>query len=136
MTSLWEVCSSGRNSGAQSRLVRQAATLLREGAEDDDCADRDESIEDVARQLGYGKSRLYSLFTHEVGMAPNDYRQRVRIKRCCERLTKHVGLGHRHRHRQRLPLLAVLLAGLQEVRRGDADRLSPAVRGNLRRPSS
>jgi AraC-like DNA-binding protein len=87
VTSLWDVCSSGRNSGAQSRLVRQAATLLREGA-DDDLADKDESIEDVAKQLGYGKSRLYSLFTREVGMAPNDYRQRVRIKRCCERLTK------------------------------------------------
>ena len=87
VTSLWEVCASGRNSGAQSRLVRQAATLLREGAEDD-FADKDERIEDVARQLGYGKSRLYSLFTREVGMAPNDYRQRIRIKRCCERLTK------------------------------------------------
>jgi AraC-like DNA-binding protein len=87
ITSLWEVCANGRNSGAQSRLVRQAAALLREGTEDD-LADKDESIEDVARQLGYGKSRLYSLFTREVGMAPNDYRQRIRIKRCCERLTK------------------------------------------------
>jgi AraC-like DNA-binding protein len=87
VTSLWEVCASGRNSGAQSRLVRQAATLLREGTEEE-FADKDESIEDVARQLGYGKSRLYSLFTREVGMAPNDYRQRIRIKRCCEKLTK------------------------------------------------
>ncbi|MEO6012559.1 MAG: AraC family transcriptional regulator [Devosia sp.] len=86
VTSLWEVCSSGRDSGAQSRLVRRAAAMLRETADDD--ADRDENIEEVARRLGYGKSRLYSLFTHEVGMAPNDYRQRVRIKRCCERLTK------------------------------------------------
>ena len=87
VTSLWEVCASGRNSGAQSRLVRQAATLLREGA-GDDFADKDERIEDVARQLGYGKSRLYSLFTREVGMAPNDYRQRIRVKRCCERLAR------------------------------------------------
>ena len=86
VTSLWEVCSNGRNSGAQSRLVRQAAKLLRQGIEDGDCSDRDESIEDLARHLGYGKSRLYSLFTHEVGMAPNDYRQRLRIKRCCEKL--------------------------------------------------
>lgn len=88
VTSLWEICSSGRNSGEQSRLVRQAAALLREGAEDDSLADKDESIEDVARQLGYGKSRLYSLFTREVGMAPNDYRQRIRIKRCCQKLVK------------------------------------------------
>jgi AraC-like DNA-binding protein len=87
ITSLWEVCVNGGNSGTQSRLVRQAAALLREGTEDD-IGDKDESIEDVARQLGYGKSRLYSLFTREVGMAPNDYRQRIRIKRCCERLTK------------------------------------------------
>jgi AraC-like DNA-binding protein len=87
VTSFWEVCSNGRHSGSQSKLVRRAATLLREGAEDED-GDKDESIADVARQLGYGKSRLYSLFTREVGMAPNDYRQRLRIKRCCERLTK------------------------------------------------
>lgn len=87
VTSLWEVCASGSQSGPQSRLVRQAASLLRESTEDD-FADKDESIEDVARQLGYGKSRLYSLFTREVGMAPNDYRQRIRIKRCCEKLTK------------------------------------------------
>jgi AraC-like DNA-binding protein len=87
VTSLWEVCSNGRHSGPQSKLVRRAATLLREGAEDDD-RDKDDSIADVARQLGYGKSRLYSLFTREVGMAPNDYRQRLRIKRCCERLAK------------------------------------------------
>lgn len=85
VTSLWEACSSGRTSGDQSRLVRRAAAMLRDTSDTD--ADRDENIEDVARRLGYGKSRLYSLFTHEIGMAPNDYRQRVRIKRCCERLT-------------------------------------------------
>jgi AraC-like DNA-binding protein len=86
VTSLWEVTSSGRDSGEQSRLVRRAAAMLRDSA--DAASDRDDNIEEVARRLGYGKSRLYSLFTHEVGMAPNDYRQRLRIKRCCERLTK------------------------------------------------
>jgi len=86
VTSLWEACESGRASGEQSRLVRRAAAMLRDSADDD--ADRDENIEDVARRLGYGKSRLYSLFTHEIGMAPNDYRQRLRIKRCCERLIR------------------------------------------------
>jgi AraC-like DNA-binding protein len=86
VTSLWSVCNSRRDAGAQSRLVRRAAAMLRESA--DDGADRDENIEEVARRLGYGKSRLYSLFAHEVGMAPNDYRQRIRIKRCCERLTR------------------------------------------------
>jgi AraC-like DNA-binding protein len=87
VTGLWEVCSSGRDSGARSRLVRQAAALLRSDAEGGDLTEKYESIEEVARQLGYSKSRLYSLFTREVGMAPNDYRQRIRIKRCCERLT-------------------------------------------------
>lgn len=86
VTSLWEACESGRASGEQSRLVRRAAAMLRDSADGD--ADRDENIEDVAHRLGYGKSRLYSLFTREVGMAPNDYRQRARIKRCCERLSK------------------------------------------------
>lgn len=88
VTGLWEACSSGRNSGPRSRLVRKAAELLRAEGAADDLADKDESIEAVARQLGYGKSRLYSLFAREVGMAPNDYRQRARIKRCCERLIK------------------------------------------------
>lgn len=87
VTSLWQVCSSGGKSGQQSKLVRRAAALLRESAWSGD-TERDENIEGVAHRLGYGKSRLYSLFTHEVGMAPNDYRQRLRIKRCCEQLAK------------------------------------------------
>jgi AraC-like DNA-binding protein len=88
VASLWEVCAGGkRNGGTPSRLVRQAATLLREGTSHD-ADEGDESIADLARQLGYGKSRLYSLFRREVGMAPNDYRQRIRIKRCCESLAQ------------------------------------------------
>ena len=85
---LWETCTSGRVASAHSQLVRRAAALLRESADGEDCGDRDERIADVARQLGYSKSRLYSLFSREVGMAPNDYRQRVRIKRCCEKLVR------------------------------------------------
>jgi AraC-like DNA-binding protein len=87
VTQLWEVCASGSHPSSHSRLVRDAVRLLREGTEED-CLEKDESIEGVARQLGYGKSRLYSLFSREVGMAPNDYRQRIRIKRCCERLAR------------------------------------------------
>ena len=83
---LWEVCLSGRQPSEMSQLVRDATTLLRDGAEGADVDEGDQRIEDLARELGYGKSRLYSLFTREVGMAPNDYRQRVRIKRCCEQL--------------------------------------------------
>jgi AraC-like DNA-binding protein len=83
---LWEACASGRGPSEHSQLVQDAAALLRESAEGVDVDDGDQRIEDLAKRLGYGKSRLYSLFTREVGMAPNDYRQRVRIKRCCEKL--------------------------------------------------
>jgi AraC-like DNA-binding protein len=83
---LWEACASGRQPTEPSQLVRDASALLRESAEGIDCDDGDQRIEDLAKSLGYGKSRLYSLFTREIGMAPNDYRQRVRIKRCCEKL--------------------------------------------------
>jgi AraC-like DNA-binding protein len=84
---VWEACANGQNSAVRSQLVRRAAQLLRESTDSDDC-EKDESIGDVAKQLGYGKSRLYSLFSREVGMAPNDYRQRIRIKRCCEKLVQ------------------------------------------------
>jgi AraC-like DNA-binding protein len=86
--SVWEVCASGRNSAKHSALVRRAAQILREGTDDGIGGDKDEPISAVARQLGYGKSRLYSLFSREVGMAPNDYRQRIRIKRCCDKLVQ------------------------------------------------
>jgi AraC-like DNA-binding protein len=85
---LWETYASGRRPHKQSQLVSDAAALLRENAEGVDCEDGDKRIEEVARQLGYGKSRLYSLFTREIGMAPNDYRQRVRIRRCCQKLVE------------------------------------------------
>lgn len=103
-TSFWETCESGgRKTATPSRLVRQAARLLREENVDDD---GDETIADLARQLGYGKSHLYSLFRREVGMAPNDYRQRIRIKRCCEELAQTsepitgVGVGNGFRSSQ------------------------------------
>lgn len=86
VTGAWEALASGRSGHEHSQLVQDATALLREAAEGGDPEDGDERIEDLARRLGYGKSRLYSLFTREVGMAPNDYRQRIRIKRCCERL--------------------------------------------------
>ena len=73
---------------AHSQLVRRPPRCSARAPTARTADDRDERIADVARQLGYGKSRLYSLFSREVGMAPNDYRQRVRIKRCCEKLVQ------------------------------------------------
>ena len=60
-------------------------------------------------------------------MAPNDYRQRVRIKRCCEKLVGTRGHGHLDRHLERVRQLPVLRAGVQEVRGRDPDRVSPPV---------
>ena len=84
-----------RLASAHSQLVRRRRRAPARERRRRGLRDRDERIADVARQLGYGKSRLYSLFTREVGMAPNDYRQRVRIKRCCEKLVRDQRLGHR-----------------------------------------
>ncbi len=84
---MWKTGGSGGDH-AHSALVRQAVKLLRASADGSAADDHDEKIADIASQLGYGKSRLYDLFGREVGMAPNDYRQRVRIKRCCQRLVQ------------------------------------------------
>ncbi len=43
-------------------------------------------IEALAKETGYGHSQLYALFKRELGMSPNDYRQRFRIKQSCRRL--------------------------------------------------
>ena len=84
---MWKTGANG-DDHAPSQLVREAIRLLRESADGTADEDHDEKIADIAHHLGYGKSRLYDLFGREVGMAPNDYRQRVRIKRCCERLVQ------------------------------------------------
>jgi AraC-like DNA-binding protein len=87
VTSLWDVCTNARNAGQRSKLVRHAERLLQLGIDESD-DDGEARIEDVARRLGYGKSHLYNLFSREVGMTPNDYRQRIRIKRCCKELSQ------------------------------------------------
>ena len=45
------------------------------------------NIAKVAGRLGYSRSYLHNRFRREVGMSPSDYAQRLRIKRCCQRLT-------------------------------------------------
>ncbi len=44
------------------------------------------NIGEEAETLGYSRSYLHSRFRREVGMSPSDYAQRLRIKRCCQRL--------------------------------------------------
>lgn len=69
----------------RSPLVTRALGLLAESLDRPTDSDGD-TIEQVARRLGYGTSRLYSLFASQVGMTPNDYRQRLRIRRSCTQL--------------------------------------------------
>ena len=44
------------------------------------------TIGELAGSLGYSRSYVHDRFRKEVGMSPNDYAQRLRIKRCCQRL--------------------------------------------------
>jgi AraC-like DNA-binding protein len=79
---LWKLCASGQQPSAKSALVREAEHLLAQNL------GSDLSIDDLAHRLGYARSHVYALFRQEVGMGPNDYRQRLRIKRGCERLSR------------------------------------------------
>ncbi|WP_158625965.1 helix-turn-helix transcriptional regulator [Arsenicitalea aurantiaca] len=78
----WKMLSDERSTRAVSPIVRNAELLLQEEM------DRDEDIDTISRRLGCRKSYLYQLFRQEVGMAPNDYRQRLRIKRSCDQLAQ------------------------------------------------
>lgn len=44
-------------------------------------------MNDVAQQIGCSRSRLYAIFKRETGMSPNDWLQRLRIKKAEELLT-------------------------------------------------
>ena len=79
---LWKLCASGQHPSARSAVVRDAEHLL---AQD---LTSELSVDEVAHRLGYARSHIYALFRQEVGMGPNDYRQRLRIKRGCERLSQ------------------------------------------------
>ncbi len=78
----WKTRSTGRVGRSQSPLVRQAEEVLQ--AE----LDSEDDIATLPYRLGCSRSQLYQMFKQEVGMAPNDYRQRLRIKRSCEQLAQ------------------------------------------------
>lgn len=77
----WKILAAGRAGTVHSPLVRRAQELLQSELNSED------DITALPTRLGCSRSQLYQLFTQEVGMAPNDYRQRLRIKQSCERLT-------------------------------------------------
>jgi AraC-like DNA-binding protein len=76
----WKALSTGRSRRAVSPIVRRAEHILR--AE----LDSEDDIAALAGRLGCGKSQLYQMFKRELGMAPNDYRQRLRVKDSCDLL--------------------------------------------------
>ncbi|WP_046866980.1 helix-turn-helix domain-containing protein [Microvirga massiliensis] len=65
---------------------RRAIRSIEEGMQRDLASNT--PIDELAKSLGYGHSQLYALFKREFGMSPNDYRQRLRIKRCCTLLLR------------------------------------------------
>jgi AraC-like DNA-binding protein len=79
---LWKLCASGQHPNVRSAVVRDAERLLAQNLTSE------LSVDELAHHLGYARSRIYALFRQEVGMGPNDYRQRLRIKRGCERLSR------------------------------------------------
>jgi AraC-like DNA-binding protein len=78
----WKTLSTGRAGRSQSPLVRQAEEVLQ--AE----LDSEDDIASLSNRLSCSRSQLYQMFKQEVGMAPNDYRQRLRIKHSCEQLAQ------------------------------------------------
>ena len=78
----WTLCETGAAVLPKSTPVHRSENLLRSKLAED------LSVRDLATLVGYSRSRLHVLFRHEVGISPADYRQRLRIKRCCERLTQ------------------------------------------------
>ncbi len=78
----WKVSSSERSGGGVSPIVSAAESLLR------DEIDIEEDISTISARLGCRKSHLYETFKKEIGMSPNDYRQRLRIKKSCYYLAR------------------------------------------------
>ena len=76
----WKTCSrSGLNGGA-SGVVQAAKSFLQENLV------QEISISELAARLGCSRGHLHAAFRREMGMSPNDYLQRLRIKRCCDKL--------------------------------------------------
>jgi len=77
----WKVSAGERGARSVSPIVREAETLLQLELGHDD-------IPAISERVGCRKSHLYELFKREIGMAPNDYRQRLRIKQSCDLLSR------------------------------------------------
>lgn len=79
---LWKCCYRGGGEIRANQAVLAAEQIMRRDL------DLDISVAEFARRAGYSRGRLHTLFKQEFGMSPNDYRQRLRVKRCCDRLAR------------------------------------------------
>ncbi len=76
----WNVCSGNFKPHAKSELVMRGERLMRENLENVLSIDR------MAKELNCSRSNLHLQIRRELGMSPVDYRQRLQVRFCCERL--------------------------------------------------
>lgn len=76
----WKQAAAGRQGVQSNAIVRRTQRILQDAEHDG------AGLVEVSARVGCRKSHLHNLFKTELGMSPNDYRQRLRIKRGCERL--------------------------------------------------
>lgn len=80
LVGIWRAVEAHDGDSHQSRLVMEAAALLRGGATDG------VAVAEVAEQLGYSRGYLHAAFRREMGMSPSDYQRRLRLRLCSEQL--------------------------------------------------
>ena len=80
----WKTCSRSGLNGHANGVVQAAKAYLQENLI------QEISISDLAQRLGCSRGHLHAAFRRDMGMSPNDYLQRLRIKRCCDRLMSSV----------------------------------------------
>lgn len=77
---IWKTCERDQAPVDHGQLVGQAKRYLHEHW------DEPITIAGVANVLGCSRGHLHAIFRRSMGMSPNDYLQRLRIKKCCQRL--------------------------------------------------
>lgn len=76
----WNACSGDFKPHAKSELVLKSEKMMHENLESM------LSIEKMAKELNCSRGYLHMQIRRELGMSPVDYRQRLQVRYCCERL--------------------------------------------------
>ena len=76
----WKSCTARGLRTKNSELVQTVKSFLQDNCADELC------IAEIAAKFGCSRGHLHAVFRREMGMSPNDYLQRLRIKRCCAHL--------------------------------------------------